>query len=541
VDISDGDLVWLARAGEPVAFRLLVERYQPMARARAARLSSDPHEVDDVVQESFLQAFVGLDRLREPDRFAGWLGGIVLNVYRAAHRRAPLILLADWPEQLHPVSADGLPSPDDLDRADALRQAVADLPAGQRRAVEMFYYADLPAAQIADSAGAAKASLHKARRRLREHITSHRPDLIPAPALRILMTTVRIAHAEPLPSSTRTSHVLVVLADDRGGRALPVWLPVRDGRSLWRLLSGPAEDADSIGPRQDHHSPEVTPEQITSLLLSVAGAGVTGVDVDELGPGVTAARIELATASGTRQVTTRLADGLALAATAGAPVRVARAVMDRLAVPVRAGDLLGPFLHRELPAAPAVATPPRRRRRYEPRNLAFTDGLDWWELGGGFRPEASGSAASDYSAAAEDQSAVLYSAVPEPAGLGFLSQQIFAEDYRGRTITFRGELRTADLAGQSGLFLRVVPERQPPPPHVTARGASADPDNHFAAITGSSDWTRHEVTAQMPDDTAIIVFGVFLTGRGRASLRNAELTSGPEPRPGRSRAPRSGE
>ena len=73
----------------------------------------------------------------------------------------------------------GLPSADDLDRAEALRAAVADLPDGQRRAVELYYYAGLPAGQIAGSPGAAKASLHKARRRLRAHITAHRPDLIP--------------------------------------------------------------------------------------------------------------------------------------------------------------------------------------------------------------------------------------------------------------------------------------------------------------------------------------------------------------------------
>jgi hypothetical protein len=37
MDIPDGDLVRLARDGDPAAFRLLVERHLPMARARAAR------------------------------------------------------------------------------------------------------------------------------------------------------------------------------------------------------------------------------------------------------------------------------------------------------------------------------------------------------------------------------------------------------------------------------------------------------------------------------------------------------------------------
>jgi DNA-directed RNA polymerase specialized sigma24 family protein len=116
---------------QPAGSAALVERHQPMVRARARQLAADPGDVDDIVQESFLQAFLALDRLRDPDRFAGWLAGIVLNVCRSLHRRAPVTLLADWPEPLHPTSAGGLPSAEDLDRADALRAAVAELPAGQ--------------------------------------------------------------------------------------------------------------------------------------------------------------------------------------------------------------------------------------------------------------------------------------------------------------------------------------------------------------------------------------------------------------------------
>ena len=179
-DVSDGDLARLARAGDPVAFRLLVERHQPMVRARARQLGQ-ASDVDDIVQESFLQAFLALDRLRDPDRFAGWLAGIVFNVVRRLRRRAPVTLLADWPESLHPASADGLPCAEDLDRADALRAAVAALPTRQRRAVALHYYADVPAGQIAETSGAARASLHKARRRLRAHLTEHRPTLFPPP------------------------------------------------------------------------------------------------------------------------------------------------------------------------------------------------------------------------------------------------------------------------------------------------------------------------------------------------------------------------
>ena len=376
-----------------------------------------------------------------PTGSPGWLGGIVANVCRAQRRRAPLTLLGDWPENLHPASAGTLPSAEELDRADVLSRAVAGLPPGQRHAVTLFYYADQPAGQVGATPGAAKASLHKARRRLREYITAHRPDLIPAVSRRIPMTAVRIAHAGPWPGRTSDGrvdidHVLVILADDAGHRALPVRLPRHDGR-FWVLLARPEDRGEE---RLDDQR-----EETTGRLLQAAGVTLAGVTVTDLGPGVTATRIDIAGPGGTRPVTASLADGLTLAVIAGAPLAVDGPVMDRLARPVTGPDLLSQFRSQETPPRPS-------RRRFEPRNMAFTDGLDHWQLRGTFLRQGTG---FDYSCATEDGRAILAAAGPEPAGFAFLAQEIEPDDYRGRTVTFRGELRTAEAAGRAGLALRV--------------------------------------------------------------------------------------
>jgi RNA polymerase sigma-70 factor (ECF subfamily) len=523
-EIPDGDLVRLARDGDPVAFRLLVERHQPMARARARSLCGNPSDVDDVVQESFLQAFIALDRLRDPDRFAGWLAGIVLNVCRRLQRRAPVTLLGDWPEPLHPASAGGLPSAEDLDRADALRAAVAGLPAGQRRAVTLHYYAGLPPGQIAEPAGAARASLHKARLKLRAYLTEHRPDLVPAASRKTPMTTVRFARAErrippgPVPANKDFPFYVILLADDAGRRALPIWVGL-DPRRLRRLFE----------PAADHERAETaearTVDELTARLLRAAGASVTGVDIDELGPEVAAARINLATPAGTQQVTARVVEGLAVAITAGAPVRVADPLMNRLAVPLPDD---GPVPLPE-PAAALAVLSPGGRPRYEPRNLAFADGLDGWRLDGTFTQHASHSHWQDYSCAAEDGIAVLSATVPQPAGFAFLGQEMFADDYRGAVVTFRGEFRTrdaagTDAAGRAGLFLRVVRRLGGMP--LTERAAVDDPDNNIVTIAGDRDWTSHQVTARVPEDSNTVIFGVFLAGPGQIEVRNPELARG---------------
>ncbi len=515
MDIPDGDLVRLARDGDPAAFQLLVERHRPMARARAARLCPQPDDADDAVQDAFLQAFLALDRLRDPDRFAGWLGGIIVNVCRAQRRRAPLTLLGDWPENLHPASDGSLPSAEDLDRADVLSRAVADLAPGQREAVTRFYYADQPAGQVAVTPGAAKASLHKARRRLREYITAHRPDLIPAASRRIPMTAVRIAHADPWPGRTADGgmdirHVLVVLVDDVGHRALPVRLPGPESQ-LWRLLSRP----------DDPHEEDLASahaEEMTGRLLRGAGVPLAGVTVTDLGPGVTATRIGITGSGGSRPVTASLADGLTLAVITGAPLAVDEPVMDRLARPVTGPDLLSKFRSEQ--------TPPRSlSRRFEPRNMAFTDGLDYWQLRGTFLRLGTG---FDYSATTSGGRAILAAAVPEPAGSAFLAQEIEPDDYRGRTVTFRGELRTAEPDGRAGLALRASsPGRSTPAPRVASPDPREDPANHIAPATGTGAWTRYEVTAQIPPDANLIRFGVFLNGDGQVELRRPELAPHP--------------
>ncbi len=516
VDPSDGDLVELARGGDAAAFRLLVERHRPSARSRALRLCGDPHDADDIVQESLLQAFVALDRLREPERFAGWLNGIVLNVHRTNKRRAPMILLAEWPEWLQPVSQQGLPSADDLDRADALREAIAVLPAGQRQAIVMFYYADLPSADIGESPAAAKTSLHKARRRLRQHIAANRPDLIPALSARKIMIAVRIAHAEPRPGNLgdgrfALEHVLVILADEGLSRALPLWLPASEGYPLWKV----ADSGDGAAGLAEE-------EDVTARLLRAAGATVTGVDIDEIGPEVTAAVIRLSGPAGASSVTVRIGHGLAVAAATGAPVRVSGALMDRLGRPVAGTDLLTPFLGSESAAAGVVSRPPRNvgRLRCEPRNLAFGDGLDSWVFGGSFREDPTGLHWQDYKAAAQDQNAILASAVAQPRGSAFLGQAIWADEYRDWTVQLRADIRAEVPAGRAELHLQIVPGDSP---------GTSDyrPDDHVVVITDSRAWASYEVTAVIPGNARALRFGITLRGGGQMALRNVQLARCP--------------
>jgi hypothetical protein len=314
----------------------------------------------------------------------------------------------------------------------------------------------------------------------------------------------------------RLHQQLIVLADtvpakDGGHRAVPLWLRIH--KDLRARLAGPGRPAGDA---------EVASGLLETAvrLLRTAGTAVSAVDIEpasddvpELRWDTVTARVGLTAATGIRPVTVSAEYGLALAAVAGAPVRVADAVLDRLAVPVLGEDMLAPFLPR------ADARPPGRpARRFEPRNMAFTDGLDYWELA--VSSSAPGQPAwQDYSCTAADQSAALAAAVPEPAGFAVLVQTVAAADYRGRTVTFRGQLRTTDIADQAGLHLAVGG-----PPGGPFGAMLRDHGGSSLADAGSSDWAWHEVTVPVPGEATAILFGISLAGRGRIELRGAELT-----------------
>ena len=161
---------------------------------------------------------------------------------------------------------------------------------------------------------------------------------------------------------------------------------------------------------------------------------------------------------------------------------------------------------------------PRRRPRYEPHNLDFADGLDRWDLdswsGTGLgRPDAA-DGEPDYAAAAEGPSAILSSAVPRPAGSAALVQAIYADDYRGATVIFSGEIRADPFAGQAGLRLEILRQWW---------RLGRAPEDHGLTIAGRRAWTRYEITARIPADADLIRFGIALTGPGRIALQNPDL------------------
>lgn len=83
---DDGDATLVVRATEGAAWakRELFARHGPSTFALLTRLLSSTSDAEDATQDAFVEALRHLPRLKDPQRFGGWLRQIAV---RQAHRR----------------------------------------------------------------------------------------------------------------------------------------------------------------------------------------------------------------------------------------------------------------------------------------------------------------------------------------------------------------------------------------------------------------------------------------------------------------------
>jgi RNA polymerase sigma-70 factor, ECF subfamily len=76
---TDAATVALARDGNSDAFRTLVERHSRAVYRLAHRMTGNPSDAEDVVQETFLKAYRQLGRFESRANFSTWLHRIAVN------------------------------------------------------------------------------------------------------------------------------------------------------------------------------------------------------------------------------------------------------------------------------------------------------------------------------------------------------------------------------------------------------------------------------------------------------------------------------
>jgi len=178
--IDDELLIEQFRRGDESAYERIVERYSAEVAALANRLLGWPGEVEDVTQEIFLAAFLGLKKFRCECSLKSWLFTITINKCRSyrykwklRHSQAILIPINDIGMRL-PHAAEVSCSPMNAEDFQRVRLAVAALPARYREPVVLKYLQELDADEISRILGISKNTLYVRLSRARKRLE---PDL----------------------------------------------------------------------------------------------------------------------------------------------------------------------------------------------------------------------------------------------------------------------------------------------------------------------------------------------------------------------------
>lgn len=196
---SDGELLRLARDGDPAAFRILIRRHDRYLYRIARSVLQDDHEAEDVVQETYVRAFTRLVDFRGDASLSTWLTRIALNEAlqrrRRRRRTVHLDVIDAAPHCAVQIDRSPMVAPDqDPERTTAqhqlrrfLERAIDDLPEAFRT---VFVMRDIEEASTEETASVlgirqqtVKTRLHRARRMLRaalgEHIGAALKDAFP--------------------------------------------------------------------------------------------------------------------------------------------------------------------------------------------------------------------------------------------------------------------------------------------------------------------------------------------------------------------------
>jgi RNA polymerase sigma factor (sigma-70 family) len=165
--MNDADLVARVRQGDADAFTSLVERYRDAIYGLAFHELHDFEDARDVAQEAFIQAYMHLDQLRDPERFGPWLRQVTVNRCRSWRR-------SRWRE----APCEELPEPaagsESVETRLAVRQALACLSEESRLTLLLFYMQCWSMREIAAfleiSETTVKSRLRNARARLRKEL-----------------------------------------------------------------------------------------------------------------------------------------------------------------------------------------------------------------------------------------------------------------------------------------------------------------------------------------------------------------------------------
>jgi RNA polymerase sigma factor (sigma-70 family) len=174
---NDEDLVEGCLRGNEEAWSAVVDKYKNLVYSAPIKYRMSPQDAADIFQEVWVDLYAELKDLRKPGALGGWLISVASHkCYRWKRRRARESV--QQPSAMDPEPSAREPLfpewKEQAERAQLLRDCVAQLPERCRRMVQMLFFQSppLPYAEVAREFGVAEGSIGFIRGRCLEKLRS---------------------------------------------------------------------------------------------------------------------------------------------------------------------------------------------------------------------------------------------------------------------------------------------------------------------------------------------------------------------------------
>ena len=165
------DIIELSKAGNQKAQYQLYRLYSKAMYNVCYRMMNNQAEAEDLLQESFTEAFMKLDTFRYESAFGAWLKRIVVNkcINHLKKRRAQLILTDNLPE----TGQDDNPDIEGIELdVKRIHNAMETLPEGYRVVFSLYLIEGYDHSEIAQILGitesTSKSQFSRAKQKIKE-------------------------------------------------------------------------------------------------------------------------------------------------------------------------------------------------------------------------------------------------------------------------------------------------------------------------------------------------------------------------------------
>ena len=160
MEAAERIMVTAALAGDHEAFETVIRTYSRRVYIVAYAILQDIAEAEDIVQETFLKAHHQRGKLREPEKFPGWLLTVTRNAARdRLRRRRPQAGAETFDTLADPNSAPPGSALEKEEHEAHLRRALAALPEEHRTALTLRYLEGLDYRSIETTMGLSNGAL----------------------------------------------------------------------------------------------------------------------------------------------------------------------------------------------------------------------------------------------------------------------------------------------------------------------------------------------------------------------------------------------